>query len=298
MASRDRGARLPVGPLAGIALAGALVGLLGGALTVRAEAPAAAKESPKPVAPVATSTDSAAKPTSSTTGTASKSTGTTAAKPTASAAPTASSTPTASSAPSSKTSASEPGAKPVASGAPAAKKTVTDAAAKPMASGAPAAKPSAPATAAPPKTPVLKSPAKPSGVKAAPQPGRSRTSGPGVQVATAVEERTSYHYNTLGRRDPFESLVESFVGEDVGGSGPADIGGIRVVGIVWGTDPFALVEDGRGNSGILRRGDKVMNGFVEALQRDGVVVRLSIDGQSQTVTLPLIRKEENSNASR
>jgi hypothetical protein len=149
-----------------------------------------------------------------------------------------------------------------------------------------------------PAKPVATTSGKTAAVKSTPQPGRSRPSGAGVQVATQVEERTSYHYNTLGRRDPFESLVENFVGEDVGGNGPVDIGGIRVVGIVWGTDPFALVEDGRGNSGILRRGDKVMNGFVEALQRDAVVVRLSVDGQSQTVSIPLIRKEENSNASR
>lgn len=114
----------------------------------------------------------------------------------------------------------------------------------------------------------------------------------------SIEERTTYQYNTLGRRDPFESLVESFVGDDVGGDAPPDVGGVTVVGIVWGADAFALVEDGRGNSLILRRGDKVMNGYVEELKRDAMIVKLTVDGQSQSVAIPLTRKGEQTNANR
>jgi len=66
-----------------------------------------------------------------------------------------------------------------------------------------------------------------------------------------------------------------------------------VVGIVWGTDDqFAMAEDARGQSMVLRRGDKVMNGVVESLRRDGVVVSLTVDGQSQSVVIPLTKKGE------
>jgi hypothetical protein len=102
----------------------------------------------------------------------------------------------------------------------------------------------------------------------------------------------TYQYNALGRRDPYQSLLTGdFVGADVGGDAPPDVGGIKVVGIVWGTsDQFALVEDARGNSYVLRKGDKVMNGVVEGLKRDGVIINITADGQTQTVVVPLTRK--------
>lgn len=102
----------------------------------------------------------------------------------------------------------------------------------------------------------------------------------------------TYQYNALGRRDPFQPLIGGgFVGADEGGNVSPDIGGIKVVGIVWGSeDKFALVEDPRGTSLVLRRGDRVTNGYVESLKRDAVVVRLTVDGQSQSVTIPVTRK--------
>jgi hypothetical protein len=122
----------------------------------------------------------------------------------------------------------------------------------------------------------------------------------GVQPLAHLDERVSYQYNALGRRDPFAPLTgAAFVGEDVGGDAPADVGGLKVVGIVWGSDDrFALCEDGRGNSLVLRQGDKVMNGVVEGLKRDRVIVNLTVDGQSQSVAIPLTRKGENANANR
>lgn len=107
-----------------------------------------------------------------------------------------------------------------------------------------------------------------------------------------LDDHLTYQYNALGRRDPFQSLVNGdFVGADVGGDAPPDPGGIKVVGIVWGsTDQFALVEDVRGNSLVLRKGDKVQNGYVEALKRDAVIFSLTAEGQTQSVVIPLIRK--------
>lgn len=120
---------------------------------------------------------------------------------------------------------------------------------------------------------------------------RTAATAPGSTLAH-LDEHTTYQYNALGRRDPFEPLVGGdFVGMDQGGDAPPDPGGIKVVGIVWGpTDQFALVEDVKGNSYVLRKGDKVQNGWVESLKRDGIVVTVQADGQSQSVLIPLTRK--------
>jgi len=138
----------------------------------------------------------------------------------------------------------------------------------------------------------------------------SRPAGPGAAVAASaqgmsvsmkpvagpsvshLDEHMTYQYNALGRRDPFHPLIGgAYVGGDEGGEALPDLGGLRIVGIVWGTDDqFAMAEDGRGQSMVLRRGDKVLNGVVEALKRDGVVVNLTVDGQSQSVVVPLTKK--------
>ena len=119
-------------------------------------------------------------------------------------------------------------------------------------------------------------------------------------MAVPLDDHVTYQYNALGRRDVFQSLMDgTFVGVDVGGDAPPDVGGLKVVGIVWGSeDQFAMVEDVRGDSYVLRRGDKVMNGFVEGLKRDAVVINITVDGQSQSVTIPVTRKGEKSNANR
>lgn len=123
-------------------------------------------------------------------------------------------------------------------------------------------------------------------------PSRLRSSGTsrarGVQAVAHLDQKLTYQYNALGRRDPFQPMVGGeFVGADVGGDAPVDVGGMKVVGIVWGTeDKFAIAEDGRGQSLVLRVGDKVMNGVVEGLRREAVVVRITADGQTQSVTIP------------
>jgi len=107
-----------------------------------------------------------------------------------------------------------------------------------------------------------------------------------------LEDHQTYVYNALGRRDPFQPLVGGVEYVDI--DAPPDVGGMKVVGIVWGAeDKFALVEDARGNSTVLRRGDKVMNGVVEGLRRDAVLINLTVDGQSQSVTIPLTRKGDS-----
>ena len=122
----------------------------------------------------------------------------------------------------------------------------------------------------------------------------------GVPAPIPLEDHVTYQYNALGRRDPFQSLMEGvYVGADEGGQAPPDLGGLKLMGIVWGSsDQFAMVEDVRGNSYVLRRGDRVMNGFVEGLKRDGMMVNITVDGQSQSVLIPITRKGDKSNANR
>jgi hypothetical protein len=113
-----------------------------------------------------------------------------------------------------------------------------------------------------------------------------------AQPGAHLDDHPTYAYNALGRRDPFQPLIGgiAYVGIDA----PPEVGGMRVVGIVWGAeDKFALVEDARGNSAVLRQGDKVMNGVVESLKRDAVLINLTVDGQSQSVTIPLTRKGDS-----
>ena len=109
--------------------------------------------------------------------------------------------------------------------------------------------------------------------------------------AAHLDDQVTYQYNALGRRDPFMPLVGGR--QYVPIEAPPDVGGLQVVGIVWGAqDKFAIIEDGRGNSTVLRPGDKVMNGVVQGLKRDAVIVDLTVDGQTQSVTIPLTRKGE------
>ena len=183
------------------------------------------------------------------------------------------------------------GVKLILGGQKAAPQTATVSAPAVQAPQTPAAAPAAAqASAAPAVTVVQPASAGNSGAAVV----TSVTSAP-VQPELAqrhMEDHLTYQYNALGRRDPFQSLVGGdFVGVDVGGDAPPDPGGIKVVGIVWGsTDQFALVEDVRGNSLVLRRGDKVQNGYVQALKRDAVIFSLTAEGQTQSVVIPLIRK--------
>ena len=106
--------------------------------------------------------------------------------------------------------------------------------------------------------------------------------------------REVYVYKTVGRRDPFASLLtgefETTVGRPL-----LDVSSMKLVGIVWGSsDKFALVEDGRGHGHVLRVGDAVINGSVVGLTKDELMIRQSSYGDTQTVTIQLQRKEGSS----
>jgi hypothetical protein len=139
--------------------------------------------------------------------------------------------------------------------------------------------------------------AKTAGKAAAPAAGGR---GAALNTPHSAEERhlmnrEVYVYKTVGRRDPFASLLAGEF-ETTVGSPLLDVSSMKLVGIVWSpSDKFALVEDGRGHGHVLRVGDPVINGYVVGLTKDELLVRQSSYGDSQTVTIQLQRKEGSSN---
>ena len=101
----------------------------------------------------------------------------------------------------------------------------------------------------------------------------------------------SYYYSAFNRRDPFRSLiVGDFVSEKK--MEPVDMGRVELVGIVKGDlDRFALLEDDKGFSYILRIGDSVRNGSVVAIGDESMVARVTNFGQTTKLTLHLAKEE-------
>ena len=105
--------------------------------------------------------------------------------------------------------------------------------------------------------------------------------------ADSVLGRQHFHYSSLGRRDPFGSLLSGDF-EDQGPDGMVDIDQVKLVGIMWGdTDSFALVEDGGGYSYILRAGDRVRYGSVTRLEEDRLLAQIHFFGMTRTVVKKL-----------
>ncbi len=102
----------------------------------------------------------------------------------------------------------------------------------------------------------------------------------------------SYYYSAFNKRDPFESLiVGNFVSEKK--MPVVDVGRVVLVGVVKGElDRFALLEDDKGFSYILRVGDEVKNGSVVAIGDRSVVARVTNFGQTKKFTLHLAKREE------
>lgn len=105
-----------------------------------------------------------------------------------------------------------------------------------------------------------------------------------------------YYYESVGRRDPFVSMVPDQENAD---TETLDRETITVVGILWGDhDKFALVETADGKSAILREGDSFRNATVTSIQRDGVVLFVNYYGIGRTLRLPLTEGKATENARR
>ena len=102
-----------------------------------------------------------------------------------------------------------------------------------------------------------------------------------------------YYYQAFNRRDPFQSLI---VGEyEQSEFELVDINAVTLVGILsGGMEKYAMLEDSNGFAYILKAGDPVRNGSVVSVGNRSVVARISMFGQTTSVTL----KIEGSNKSK
>jgi len=122
---------------------------------------------------------------------------------------------------------------------------------------------------------------------------------PKVLDANTLFQREQYVYQTTGRRDPFQSLIDGKFESQSGDGSLVDVGDIHLVGIMWGSsDKFALVEDSRGRGFVLRVGDPVVNGYISGISKTELQVVQNAFGDSQTVTIQLKSKEGDPNATR
>jgi hypothetical protein len=95
-----------------------------------------------------------------------------------------------------------------------------------------------------------------------------------------------YFYQAFNRRDPFRSLI---VGEfEQTEFELVDINAVRLVGVLsGGMERYAMLEDKNGFAYIVKAGDPVRNGSVVSIGERSLVARISMFGQTNSVTLHL-----------
>jgi hypothetical protein len=110
---------------------------------------------------------------------------------------------------------------------------------------------------------------------------------------TNVELREdSYYYSAFNRRDPFRSLIDGVFVKNAK-MALVNLNAVSLVGIVKGElDRFALLEDEKGFSYILRVGDRVRNGTVVSVGDQEIVARVTNFGQTSTIRLHLVVRKE------
>jgi hypothetical protein len=120
----------------------------------------------------------------------------------------------------------------------------------------------------------------------------SQSDSTAVDAKKVKLRENQYYYSAFNRRDPFRSLISGdFVRQEK--MEIVDLGSVELVGIIKGElDRFALLEDDKGYSYILRVGDQVRNGSVVAIGEETMVARVTNFGQTTKYTLHLTKSEE------
>ena len=117
---------------------------------------------------------------------------------------------------------------------------------------------------------------------------------PQVQASDYEElllNREKYFYSSFGRRDPFGSLIRGKFAKSEAGE-LLDVGELVMVGSVWGEgDSFAVVQDSRDRSHVLRVGDKVVNGRVLEITESSLTVQHYFFGETANVTIYMEKGE-------
>jgi len=113
------------------------------------------------------------------------------------------------------------------------------------------------------------------------------------ETAKKVKLRdNSYYYSAFNRKDPFRSLISGqFVRNEK--MELISLSAVELVGVIRGElDRFALLEDEKGFSYILRVGDRVRNGTVVSIGDQSMVARVTNFGQTSKFTLHLVQRNE------
>ncbi len=94
-------------------------------------------------------------------------------------------------------------------------------------------------------------------------------------------------YSDRGKEDPFNPLVTKGASEK-----GLQVEDAELVGTIWGPNGYiALVKEIGGSGYVLREGDKVINGYVERIDKNSITFRLQQFEQVQKVVLYLKSKE-------
>jgi hypothetical protein len=93
-----------------------------------------------------------------------------------------------------------------------------------------------------------------------------------------------YYYKAFNRRDPFQSLI---VGEfEESEVELVDVYSVRLVGVLTGgMERYAMLENNNGFGYIVKTGDPVRNGSIVSVGDRSLVARVSMFGQTTSVTL-------------
>ena len=93
-----------------------------------------------------------------------------------------------------------------------------------------------------------------------------------------------YYYKAFNRRDPFQSLI---VGEfEESEVELIDVYSVRLVGVLTGgMERYAMLEDDNGYGYIVKTGDLIRNGSIVSVGDRSLVARVSMFGQTTSVTL-------------
>ena len=100
-----------------------------------------------------------------------------------------------------------------------------------------------------------------------------------------------YYYQAFNQRDPFQSLMAGEF-EESAELDIVDIYSVKLVGVLaGGMEKFAMLEDNNGYSYIMKAGDPIRNGNIVSVSDRTLVARVSLFGQTSTVTLRLEEKK-------
>lgn len=112
----------------------------------------------------------------------------------------------------------------------------------------------------------------------------------GRSGAPTVLREKNYYYQAFNRRDPFQSLIDGEFEETE--LELVDIYAVKLVGVLsGGMDKYAMLEDKNGFGYIVKAGDPVRNGSIVSVGEQTLVARLTMFGQTNSVTLRLEGKK-------